>query len=77
MIIIYFYYVFFSLSCLSCLQVIVDNVEMHSALPKAFEIIGYCPQTDAIESAVTAKEFLVFYGISSGFTKSQAQDVAE
>jgi len=55
----------------------VDNVEVHSALSEAFEIIGYCPQTDAVWPAVTAKELLVFYGISSGFTKSQAQDVAE
>ncbi|XP_067940214.1 cholesterol transporter ABCA5-like isoform X2 [Watersipora subatra] len=57
-------------------QVMVDNIEVHSALSEAFEIIGYCPQFDALWPDVTPNELMIFIGISSGLSESQAKAAA-
>ena len=54
----------------------VDDIEVHSALSDAFQVIGYCPQFDALWQKATPLELMMFIGISSGYTEEQAEAAA-
>ncbi|XP_065674630.1 ATP-binding cassette sub-family A member 2 isoform X2 [Hydra vulgaris] len=54
----------------------VNNYSIRDDLKKVYHTIGYCPQSDAFDELLTAKELFLYFSQLRGFNKSQSKKVA-
>ncbi|XP_047128528.1 ATP-binding cassette sub-family A member 2 isoform X1 [Hydra vulgaris] len=54
----------------------VDNYSIRNNLADVYHTIGYCPQTDAFDELLTAKELFIYFSRLRGFNKSQSKKIA-
>ena len=52
-------------------QIIIAGNDMHSNTEKAFQALGYCPQSDALWENITLKEHLACYAAIKGIPKGE------
>lgn len=60
-----------------CLKVVVGGHDIQSSMSEAFQVMGYCPQHDALEELMTLKEHLVLYATIRGVQEDRVNDLAE
>lgn len=58
-------------------RVVVGGHDIQSSMSEAFQVMGYCPQHDALEELMTLKEHLVLYATIRGVQEDRVNDLAE
>ena len=55
----------------------VCGIDVHSSLSEAFQIVGFCPQHDALWEYATTQELLIFFALATGMTAEQALSLSD
>ena len=50
---------------------------MQSSMSEAFQMMGFCPQHDALEDLMTLTEHLLLYATLRGVPENKVNDIAE
>nr|XP_022313180.1 ATP-binding cassette sub-family A member 5-like isoform X3 [Crassostrea virginica]XP_022313182.1 ATP-binding cassette sub-family A member 5-like isoform X3 [Crassostrea virginica]XP_022313183.1 ATP-binding cassette sub-family A member 5-like isoform X3 [Crassostrea virginica] len=58
-------------------RVVVGGHDVQSSMSEAFQMMGFCPQHDALEDLMTLKEHLLLYATLRGVPENKVNDIAE
>ncbi|XP_075745344.1 uncharacterized protein LOC119178525 [Rhipicephalus microplus] len=56
---------------------LVQDTRLDKVFAKGTQLVGYCPQADALDDLLSPKEHLVIYSMMRGIPKSEIQEVVE